>query len=137
MELAGLFASEYEPEITELLGIRLKAVQEGAGQIDLAMPLSIWPAAVSLSKYLLTQDYRTWNCIELGAGTGLVSLCLLKGKVIREGVITDGEERAVELIRENVGLNEGVQAEVRRLEWSQCPGELEGRFDLVLGSDVM
>lgn len=101
------------------------------------MPLTIWPAALALSAWLIPRDFRTFRCIELGAGTGFLSLSLAKAGVLSQVLITDGEEKSVELIRSNIALNEGVEAEAAMLDWNHCPDSMRGEFEMVLGSDVM
>lgn len=137
MELEDLFAAELAPELTTVCGVTLRAVASGAGQVDSVMPLTIWPAALALSARLIHSDFNALRCIELGAGTGFLSLSLLKAGVLSQATITDGEERSVELIRGNIELNEGVKAEAAVLDWSNCLDSMRGEFELVLGSDVM
>jgi len=137
MELGDLFSAELAPELMTVGGVQLRAVAAGAGQVDSAMPLSIWPAALALSAHLLHCDFRSLHTIEVGAGTGFLSLSLLKAGVLSQATITDGEERAVELIRGNLELSPEVQAEAVLLDWNHCPEACKAQYDLVLGSDVM
>ena len=141
MDLADLFAADLQPEVSEVEGITLKAVPQGAGQIDVAMPISLWPAAVALGKHLRGRDYRDTQTVELGSGTGFLSLYLLKHRVITCAVVTDCvpsvcATQSLALIGENLALN-GLTGSVQSLDWAACPPHLAGQFDLVLGSDVM
>lgn len=137
MELGDLFSAELAPELMTVGGLQLRAVASGAGQVDSVMPLSIWPAALALSAHLIHSDFRSLRTLELGAGTGFLSLSLLKAGVLSHATITDGEERAVKLIKGNIELSQGVQAEAALLDWNHCPETSKAQYDLVLGSDVM
>ena len=142
MDIGTLFVDELLPETQEVEGVWVKAVPPGAGQVDAAMPISLWPAAVSLGKHLKGRDMRDKRTIELGAGTGFLSLFLLKHSVISAPVITDAASsvlhtQSLSLIHENLALNPALPASVQSLDWAACPSLLYTCFDVVLGSDVM
>ena len=109
-----------------------------------------WEAALHLGSYLLTPHGRTLiegkSVLELGAGTGFLSILAAKYLGAKHVSTTDGDEGVVEALRENMelnGLEEGkVSTEV--LRWG---GELDETwlredfdvrpYDVVVGADIV
>lgn len=119
--------------------------------------LRTWEAALALSEYLicthLERIYKstsfaaavegsgrvlreTDSVLELGAGTGLVSVVAARLGA-RKVLATDGDSSVCEALLRNVGLN-GVSdiVAVRQRLWGD-EVETDGKFDLVLGADVV
>jgi len=69
--------------------------------------LRTWEAAVYLSNYLLQNEHLVQNSsvLELGAGTGLVSISLLKSKVPSSVTITDGSPNLFDNLNASLNLN--------------------------------
>jgi protein-lysine N-methyltransferase EEF2KMT len=101
-----------------------------------------WEAALHLGAYLcehrdVVQGKRV---LELGAGTGYVSILCARHLGAASCMATDGSPEVVECLPANVGLNrlkEGV-VESRELYWGPSPPEdwSEDRFDTILGADI-
>ncbi|XP_021119217.1 protein N-lysine methyltransferase METTL21A isoform X3 [Heterocephalus glaber] len=108
---------------------------------QLGVAAVVWDAAVVLSTYLEmgAVELRGCSAVELGAGTGLVSIvaALLGAHV----TVTD-RKVALEFLKSNIQANlpPHVQTNtvVKELTWGQnlesfSPGE----FDLILGADII
>jgi predicted nicotinamide N-methyase len=103
--------------------------------------LRTWEAALALGEYLLLHPPpASMRILELGAGTGLVSLVAARlGVGVGVGGIlaTDGDEGVCEGLRKNVALNslEGV-VRVKKRRWAG-PRECPETVDMVVGADVV
>ena len=110
-----------------------------------------WEAALHLGSYLLSSQgqgiVRDKNVIELGAGTGFLSILCAKHLGARHVTATDGDEGVVEALKENLFLNElddenKVNASVLRwgrgLRGSWVEDECEAwPYEVVLGADIV
>ena len=114
----------------------------------------IWECGIVLAGYLMhsltAEQLRGKRVLELGAGAGVAGLAA--SALGAHAVLTDLEPVA-RLLRCNVGLNReallaaGGSAEVVPLDWNDAAphgttatlpeGLAEGRFDLVLGADLV
>jgi protein-lysine N-methyltransferase EEF2KMT len=113
-----------------------------------ATGLRTWESAIHLSSFLAFETGSVFikdkQVLELGAGTGLVSILCAKymqPKFIR---CTDGNEGAVDVIRENLfvnDLNDNEVVESRPLLWGRSipdyGDETLRAFDTVLGADIV
>lgn len=113
-----------------------------------------WEAALHLGSYLLTPPGKTLiankNILELGAGTGFLSLLAAKHLGAKHVTVTDGDEGVVEALKENFFLNglldegEGASVGASVLRWGRG---LKGTwveedyeswpYDLVMGADIV
>ncbi|PVU85260.1 hypothetical protein BB561_006966, partial [Smittium simulii] len=107
----------------------------------------VWDGSYILSKFIHKSLYiRGYNCIELGAGCGLVSIvCKIKGAKI---IATDMKE-AVELTNKNIENNlqnlnienygtNNCEIQTRSLEWgSELDLEKFPKFDFIFGSEIL
>ncbi|KAK3068111.1 hypothetical protein LTR53_014574 [Teratosphaeriaceae sp. CCFEE 6253] len=109
-----------------------------------------WEAALHLGSYLLTtagaDHIRGKSILELGAGTGFLSILCAKHLEAKHVTSTDGDEGVVEALRENLFVN-GLDAEARVvtsiLRWGRG---LRGTwveedceawpYDVVVGADI-
>ncbi|CAK0754517.1 hypothetical protein CVIRNUC_002304 [Coccomyxa viridis] len=107
----------------------------------------VWESGLALAEYLSQHCGRQWlhgrNCIELGAGTGIVGICaaLLGAKV----TLTDTAS-CLPLLKQNVeGHRNGIHcagghAELQILDWSETEdwtsNELQG-YDVIFGADLV
>ncbi|KAF2481342.1 putative methyltransferase-domain-containing protein [Neohortaea acidophila] len=108
-----------------------------------------WEAALHLGSYLLTSEGSSLiagkNVLELGAGTGFISILCAKHLEAKHLTTTDGDEGVIESLKENLFLNElddkNVNASVLRwghgLAGSWVEEECETwPYDVVLGADI-
>ncbi|EXJ83598.1 hypothetical protein A1O1_07221 [Capronia coronata CBS 617.96] len=114
--------------------------------------LRTWEAALHLAWYLILQRpevVKDKTVLELGAGTGFLSLLCAGHLGAAHVVATDGLAHVCDALQDNVDLNRENNAllgheppEVRQLDWTDRP-EIErllnsaGRpYDLVVGADI-
>jgi protein-lysine N-methyltransferase EEF2KMT len=110
-----------------------------------------WEAALHLGTYLMTDTgaelVRNKNIIELGAGTGFVSLLCARHLRAKRTVATDGDEAVVEALKENAFLN-GLDSESQYatsvLRWGRSligtwleDINEESPLDLIVGADIV
>lgn len=116
---------------------------------------TVWDGAVVLSQYLtrsgvLKNHSHQWAhglpvAVELGAGTGAVSLCLLAAQQVHQVVITDLPDMLPSLqqnLRHNMGILDVSRASIRPLRWSNDDDitrltSAHERLDLIVGSDLI
>lgn len=95
----------------------------------------LWPAAIGLSEYLgnSPQLVRNKSVLELGCGLGLPSLVSshLGGSVLATDFHPDVEEYFLRNARHS-----SVSCNYLRLNWREKDQDI-GKFDIVLGSDVL
>ncbi|KAK5108765.1 hypothetical protein LTR62_007825 [Meristemomyces frigidus] len=109
-----------------------------------------WEAALHLGSYLMTPAGRTLvrgkSVLELGAGTGFLSILCAKHLQAKHVTSTDGDEGVVESLRENLFLNELDDEEkvlTSILRWGRA---IKGTwteedceawpYDVVVGADI-
>jgi predicted nicotinamide N-methyase len=94
-----------------------------------------WPTSVAVSRWLLAQPVGSLpsHAMELGCGTGLVSLTLAHLGLNTLG--TDREPLAVALSARNAQRNQVNGFRAERLEWSDT--RLSPQTSLLLGSDIV
>ena len=94
----------------------------------------IWPSARVLASYVARLDGRGRSLLELGCGAGLVATAgVIAGFRV---CATDYYEDALRFTTVNVAEHTGQMPETRLVDWRALPTDL-GRFDLVVGSDVL
>lgn len=94
----------------------------------------IWPSARVLAELVASQPGGGRSLLELGCGAGLVATtAALAGFRV---CATDYYEDALRFTALNVGTNAGCRVETRLVDWRTLPTDL-GRFDVVVGSDVL
>ena len=110
-----------------------------------------WEAALRLGTYLFSdagrQHVAGMNIIELGAGTGFLSILCVKHLNARFVMATDGSGEVVDELQSSLFLNgfEGAQnIQARVLKWGHALiDRIQGRqeeprsYQLVLGADVV
>lgn len=110
-----------------------------------------WEAALHLGSYLASEDgnhhVAGQRIIELGAGTGFLSILCAKHLGARHVLATDGSSEVVTDIKVNIDLNEVEEGDLIKtsvLQWGHaligCPADCrkEGLFyDLAIGADVV
>lgn len=131
---------------TELKLLENRSVISGAGTTG----LRTWEAALHLGSYLLSSPeaasmVQGKRVIELGAGTGLLSLMCAGHLGAKHVIATDGDEGVVEALKENASGNDCTAETVfRQLWWGRA---IKGSWlveefaphacDLVIGADVV
>ncbi|KAF2477558.1 uncharacterized protein BDR25DRAFT_299453 [Lindgomyces ingoldianus] len=116
--------------------------------------LRTWEAALLLGAFLASETGRRSvhgkNILELGAGTGMLSIFCAKHLSVSSVVATDGDEAVVDIIKTNIFLNsldadESSNSSIRtaalRWGWSLDAATFEEDFgmdvpDVLLGADV-
>lgn len=110
-----------------------------------------WEAALHLGSYLLQSSdihlIQGKSVLELGAGTGFLSVLCARHLEAKHVTATDGDEGVVEALKENLFLNgledsKGVQSSVLRwgrgLKGTWVEEECEEfPYDLVIGADIV
>ncbi|KAL6751592.1 putative methyltransferase-domain-containing protein [Haematococcus lacustris] len=94
----------------------------------------------------LGEELQPLRCIELGAGTGAVSLALLACRKVAQSTLTDIPDM-LPWLRHNVERNHAVlqphQANIQALRWGSAGVEDLGRlqpsppYDVILGADLI
>jgi predicted nicotinamide N-methyase len=109
---------------------------ERIGISSAAWPLFglVWPSALVLAAHLQDAVLGERRILEVGCGLGLASLSLHR----RHGDVTasDCHPLAGSFLAENVRLNVLPALPYRHGDWAAVNAEL-GRFDLIIGSDVL
>jgi predicted nicotinamide N-methyase len=94
----------------------------------------VWPSAQILARRVATLSGAGRSLLELGCGAGLVATAAaLAGFRV---CATDYYEEALLFTALNVRANSGTAPETRLVDWRRLPTTL-GRFDVVVGSDVL
>ena len=94
----------------------------------------VWPSGRLLAEAMATHDIAGKRILELGCGLGLASLVLRhRGADV---VASDYHPLAETFLAYNAALNELPAVAYRTLRWD-APNETLGRFDLIIGSDVL
>ncbi|WP_428424784.1 class I SAM-dependent methyltransferase [Methylibium sp.] len=109
---------------------------ERAGISSAAWPLfgMVWPSALVLAAQMEHIPLGTRSVLELGCGLALASLVVQR----RRGQVTasDHHPLAEDFLLENLRLNALPALHYERGDWSAVNPAL-GRFDLIIGSDIL
>lgn len=111
-------------------------VAEHAGISPASWPLFgvVWPAGLALAEEMSRFPVAGKNILELGCGIGLTSLVLAR----RGAHITacDHHPLAEDFLRQNAALNGLPAITFLNASWLG-PNPLLGRYDLIIGSDLL
>lgn len=109
--------------------------------------LHCWQAAGALAEWCLANQSRLHgrSVLELGSGTGLTGLVVAKACAPAKVVLTDGNEKVLALLRENVSencKNDGQEVvRVAALDWEEVDSSLDElediRPEVVIAADVV
>lgn len=94
----------------------------------------VWPAGRALAEVMSRYDIAGKRILELGCGLGLSSLVL--GRRGADIVASDYHPLAADFLRRNTQQNHLPDIRFRRLDW-QLPDPELGRFDVIIGSDIL
>jgi ETFB lysine methyltransferase len=111
-------------------------INEADFERDERMPYwaDIWPSARVLAAHIAQLPGTGRRLLELGCGAGLVAtMAVLTGYDV---CATDYYDDALRFTRLNVAQLTGKELDTRLVDWRKLPTDL-GRFDLVVGSDVL
>lgn len=145
--------------------VTFTCLKEGAGELESTVTIlerrhlisgskttgfRTWEGALHLAAYLLSatgqEVIRGKKVLELGAGTGFLSILCGKQLAARHVTTTDGDEGVVETLKENLALNGLGEQKVQatRLWWGDelketwveraCATE---PYDVVIGADIV
>lgn len=94
----------------------------------------VWPSGRLLAEAMAVHDIAGKRILELGCGLGLASLVLrYRGADV---VASDHHPLAETFLAYNAALNELPAVPYRTLRWD-TPNATLGRFDLIIGSDIL
>lgn len=140
-------APTQSPEAPSITTLEARSVLASSGNTG----VRTWEAALRLGEYLFSDAGRHHvagnNILELGAGTGFLSILCAKHLDARFVLATDGSGEVVDALQSNLYLNglEGagtIQADV--LGWGHAilSGVVEGQeeprhYPLILGADIV
>jgi 2-polyprenyl-3-methyl-5-hydroxy-6-metoxy-1,4-benzoquinol methylase len=94
----------------------------------------LWPAGRILAEAMHHYDVEGKRILEIGCGLGLSSLVLQKRQADITG--SDHHPLAETFLLHNAKLNALPSIRYRDLPWNHANAEL-GRFDMIIGSDVL
>lgn len=94
----------------------------------------VWPVGRLLAETMATADVTGKRILELGCGIGLASLVLQRRGA--EVIASDIHPLAEPFLAYNSALNELPSVHFRQLDWVEPLPSL-GRFDMIIGSDVL
>ena len=137
---------------TFLVTCNFYALQSATTAFDLTGQI-VWPGVHVLSSYLVStasegQHLLLANkqCIELGAGAGVISV-LASQLGARSVIATDHNDEVLSMLRRTAALHQQQQSsstssscdiEVRKLEWNDSDDSIEDmpQSQVILGSDI-
>jgi predicted nicotinamide N-methyase len=133
--------SKQVPSVTLLESRSLLSTSGGTG-------FRTWEAALHLGSYLSSDEGTAFvhgkRVVELGAGTGILSILCARWLGCAHVTATDGDDRVVEALDNNIFLNGLQQSDLidaRLLKWGRALEEDEGgkqqEVDVVIGADVV
>jgi len=110
--------------------------------------LRTWDSSLHLASFLLSKQGSTYienkNVLELGAGTGLLSILCAKYLKAKHVFASDGSPDVVNAIQDNIFLNDlqdNPRIDSRILRWGRSLDEDEDghekTVDIILGADIV
>ncbi len=111
-----------------------EAEQLGISDAQWSLFGQLWPAGNVLMHLMSEFDIDGRRVLEIGCGIGLASLILARRGA--DITATDIHPEVAELLRENAASNGIDDIPFVRLDWNDPNDEL-GRFDLIIGADVL
>ncbi len=109
---------------------------ERAGIFEAQWPLFglVWPSGLVLADSMLTHELAGKRILELGCGLALASMVVQR----RGGDITASDRHPLTeaFLLQNLKLNHMGAMKYETGDWA-CAADLLGKFDLIIGSDVL
>ncbi len=110
-----------------------------------------WEGSLHLGSYLLTEEgsrrVRGKNVLELGAGTGFLTILAAKHLQAKHVTATDGDEGVIQALKENLALNhvdEAHKVRTETLTWGPFSDEswikadcASHPYDVIIGADIV
>lgn len=94
----------------------------------------VWPSGRLLAEAMCTFDIRGKRILEIGCGLGLSSLVLQRR--CADVTASDHHPLAQSFLEYNATQNQLPHIDYRDLPW-EIPDDTLGRFDLIIGSDIL
>jgi len=94
----------------------------------------VWPSSLVLAHHMIKHDIGSRRVLEIGCGTALSSLLLNMQNV--DITATDYHPEAEYFLNRNTKLNGSSAIPFERTGWADNDDSL-GRFDLIIGSDLL
>lgn len=94
----------------------------------------VWPSSLVLAHYINHYQTNGKRILEIGCGMALTSLMLNKQHA--DITATDYHPEVGFFLKRNTELNHDAEIGYERTDWSATTDKL-GRFDLIIGSDVL
>ncbi|ANB17063.1 class I SAM-dependent methyltransferase [Dokdonella koreensis] len=110
------------------------AARAGISSAQWSLFGQVWPAGRALAEAMAIADVDGKRILEIGCGLGLSSLVLQRRRA--EVVASDHHPLAGSFLDRNAWLNGLPPVTYRNLPWA-TPDATLGRFDLIIGSDVL
>jgi len=114
-----------------------EGVAEALGISEAVWPLFgvVWSSSIALAAVMVDIDLQGRRVLEVGCGLGLASLVLaLRGADI---TATDRHPAVQTFLDQNAELNGTATIPFARTDWTDEEVDDLGRFDLIIGSDVL
>jgi len=113
-----------------------EGIAEELGISSAAWPIFgiVWPSSLVLAHFICNYDIGSKRVLEIGCGTALSSLLLNKQHV--DITATDYHPEVETFLNRNSKLNGDVIIPFERTGWADNNDSL-GRFDLIIGSDLL
>lgn len=137
------FSGSLSREPLTITLLEFRSVISGSGTTG----LRTWEAALHFGSYLVSQGQQLIKgkrVLELGAGTGLLSILCAKWLEAEHTTATDGDDGVVEALQSNAflnGLQDSDRFDSRSLKWGRVLDEGEGGeqrvVDVVIGADIV
>lgn len=95
----------------------------------------VWPSEEVLAQLMTIYDIDNRRILEVGCGIGLASLVLNERQADIHA--TDIHPSSGDNLQHNTQLNNGRHIPFLRTAWQDRPDEQLGRFDLIIGGDLL
>jgi predicted nicotinamide N-methyase len=95
----------------------------------------LWPSSEVLANFIYNYDFKNKKILEVGCGIGLSSLVL--NRLNADITATDYHPEAENFLDINTQLNQDDEIPFVRTSWSDKFTEKLGKFDLIIGSDLL
>lgn len=95
----------------------------------------LWPSSEVLANFIYDYDFKNKKILEVGCGIGLSSLVL--NRLNADITATDYHPEAENFLDINTQLNQDDEIPFVRTSWSDKFTEKLGKFDLIIGSDLL
>ena len=140
-------------ELAEDLHVKVHSVHRENIHSEPSTGLLLWDGAKALAKIICStrERFKGKTVIELGCGCSpLCAIALSSVAEVDQATITDGNSKALDMLKENLALNESFVSDlsavhVRTLAWDneediEAARSLSGQtgaYDIVIASDVL